>query len=111
MSKREGRCIFDSTLNGKRILYDAEMDAIESDESIDLEKCDLNECKFVELKTKELRTYNLKYDELYFVRWWAQCYLANIKKIICGDRDKKGVVSNLQLVNVDDIPKKVSFFS
>lgn len=99
------QCMFQSTLNGQRILYCAEMDGIESDELIDFETCDLNGCNFVELKLKKestLRPTNQYFDNLR--HWWSQCFLVKIKKIIIGVRTDD-VVSELSHIDVDDIPK------
>lgn len=101
-------CMFSTTLNGQRILYGAEMDGIECDESHDLDKSDLNQFKFVELKVK-LRERS-HYQKQNFFRfklrnWWCQSFLVNIKKIIMGTRTQDGIVDELSTLNVRDIPK------
>lgn len=98
------QCMFQSTLNGQRILYCAEMDGIESDELLDLTTRDLNECNFVELK---LSINTSEQTERYFAKlrhWWSQCFLVKIQKIIIGTRTKD-VVSELSHLDVADIPK------
>lgn len=102
--------MFQSTLNGQRILYCAEMDGIESDESLDLATCDLNECNFVELKLKSLQ-YGENDRYIHKLRhWWCQCFLVKIKKIIVGARVENSV-SDLSELNVADIPQKAKVFS
>lgn len=102
--------MFQSTLNGQRILYCAEMDGIESDESLDLETCDLNERNFVELKLK-LLSYGENDHYIHKLRhWWCQCFLVKINKIIVGSRVGNSV-SNLSELSVADIPQKAKVFS
>lgn len=79
------------------------MDAIESDEKLDLDTWDLNKLKFVELKC----IGDSKLGRIHEINYWAQCYLANIKKLIVGDRNENGIVKNLRHINVDDIPNQV----
>lgn len=102
-------CMFSTTLNGQRILYGAEMDGIESNDTQDLDNADLNQFKFVELKVK-LREQNHRQKQNYhrfkLRNWWCQSFLVNIKKIIVGTRTTDGIVNELSTVDVKDIPKQ-----
>ena len=102
-------CMFSTTLNGQRILYGAEMDGIESNDTHDLDNTDLNQFKFVELKVK-LREQNHRQKQNYhrfkLRNWWCQSFLVNIKKIIVGTRTADGIVNELSTVDVKDIPKQ-----
>ncbi|XP_055305374.1 decapping nuclease DXO homolog [Sitodiplosis mosellana] len=102
-------CMFSTTLNGQRILYGAEMDGIESDDTNDLDHVDLNQFKFVELKVK-LREQNHRQKQNYhrfkLRNWWCQSFLVNIKRIIVGTRTSDGIVNELSTVDVRDIPKQ-----
>lgn len=102
--------MYSTTLNGKRLLYGAEMDGIESVDSVDLESVDLNKCKFVEVKVK-LREQHDKQKQN-FLRfklrnWWCQSFLVNIQKIVFGTRNNAGIVTDLSTLSVKDIPKQV----
>lgn len=102
-------CMFSTTLNGQRILYGAEMDGIESNDTHDLNNADLNQFKFVELKVK-LREQNHRQNQNYhrfkLRNWWCQSFLVNIKKIIVGTRTVDGIVNELSTVDIEDIPKQ-----
>lgn len=102
--------MFKTTLDGQRILYGAEMDGIESDAAFDLNTKDLNECQFVELKVKLREKHERQRQNYYRFKlrnWWCQCFLAKIDKILVGNRSEDGVVTDISLVNVQDIPKQV----
>lgn len=102
-------CLFSATLNGKRILYGAEMDGIESDRLLDLNAIDLNRCNFIELKVK-LREQNARqrqnYQRFKLRNWWCQCFLVNIRKVIVGTRTQDGRIDELTEMHVKDFPKQ-----
>lgn len=95
-------CMFQSTMNGQRVLYCAETDAIESDDR----NADLNECEFIELKTANPNHGENRPDDLR--RWWSQCRLANIKKIIVGHKNRNNIVTKLSHIDVGQIPQRVN---
>ena len=102
-------CMFSTTLNGQRILYGAEMDGIESNDTHDLDNADLNQFKFVELKVKlseQNHRQKQNYHRFKLRNWWCQSFLVNIKKIIVGTRTADGIVNELSTVDVKDIPKQ-----
>lgn len=102
-------CMFSTTLAGQKLLYGAEMDGIETDTLQDLNSVDLNQFQFIEMKVK-LREQHERQKQNYLRfklrNWWCQSFLANVKKIVVGTRDKSGVVDNLSVLNVKDIPKQ-----
>lgn len=106
---KEFCCMFSATLNGNKLLYGAEMDGIEEDAPIDIESINFNKCKFVELKVK-LREQNERQKHNYcrfkLRNWWCQTFLANIKKIIVGTRNEDGIVDDVSVLQVGDIPKQ-----
>lgn len=103
--------MYSATLNGKRLMYGAEMDGIDSAEAMDLETIDLNKCKFVEVKVKLKEQHDKQRQN--FLRfklrnWWCQSFLVNIKTILVGTRNNDGIVTGLSTVSVKDIPKQVN---
>lgn len=51
--------------------------------------------------------------ELFFVirkfktkKWWCQSFLAGVDTILCGFRDDNGIVEELKLISVSELPKK-----
>lgn len=105
------QCMFESTLNGQRVIYCAEMDGIESDELLDLENCDLNKCKFVELKLSSTKIdRNDKYDHKFLRHCWSQCFLVKVNKVIVGMR-RGNTVTNLSYLDIADIPRLAKVFA
>lgn len=85
------------------------MDGIESNNtSLDLTTTDLNECNFVELKLKLSEKHVFNGTEMYYrfklMKWWSQCVLANVKKILVDTRTEEGIVYDVSHINVRDIP-------
>ena len=39
------------------------------------------------------------------LKWWSQSFLVGTRQIQCGWRDDDGLVTDLQIFNVKDIPK------
>lgn len=103
-------CMFNANLNGKKLLYGAEMDGIESDIKLDLNHVDLNKLNFVELKVNLRAMHeNQKRNFLRFKlrNWWSQCFLAKIDKIVVGTRNQDGIVNELTEMEVKNIPRLV----
>lgn len=102
--------MFKTNLEGKRVLYGAEMDGIDSEVKYDLDHVDLNKVQFVELKVN-LRAVHEKQKANYFRyklrNWWAQCFLAKIDKIVVGTRTQNGIVNELSELEVRNIPRLV----
>lgn len=101
-------CLYETRLNGKKLLYAAEMDGIESDQAVDFEKADLNKLSFVELKCK--RRGEKEHQRTFFrkrklLEWWCQSFLVTVDKIIVGHRNEDGVVDEIGELLVKDIPQ------
>lgn len=103
-------CIFKANLQGKNLLYGAEMDGIESDVKYDLNHVDLNKLNFIELKVN-LRAVHAKQKSNFFRyklrNWWSQCFLAKIEKILIGTRCQSGIINELSELEVRTIPRLV----
>lgn len=104
-------CMFSTKLDKCCLLFGAEMDGIESEETVDIEATDLNSLKFVELKCNR-RPLN-KWNEQSFLRyklrnWWCQCYLVGVSRMIVGQRTDRGVVDELQVLDINKESKKAS---
>lgn len=106
--------MFTAKMDDKVLLYGAEMDGIETDKIIDLEKTDPNSLKFVEAKVN-LRPIHHRQNrnllQFKYRNWWCQSILANVPKIIVGTRNDGGIVSEISELIVADIPKKVDVSS
>lgn len=103
-------CMFKTKLMGHTVVYGAEMDGIELDHSVNLNRTDFNEIPFIELKVKlreEKENQRINTLRFKFRNWWCQCFLANIKKVLVGVRDRDGNVTELVDLDVRDIPKQV----
>lgn len=101
-------CAFEAKLNGNNLLYGAEMDGIDSDRAVDVETVDLNSLKFIELKTKvREERENQKRSFLRFkaLNWWCQSFLVNIRTIIMGIRNRRGIVTEIKEIPTRDLPK------
>lgn len=104
-------CMFSSKLEECRLLFGAEMDGIESENTIDIETADLNSLSFVELKVNR-RPLNHR-NELSFLRyklrsWWCQCFLVGVSRMIVGVRTDRGIVDELQMLDINQEIKKAS---
>lgn len=103
-------CVFKANLEGKKLLYGAEMDGIDSNIKYNLENVDLNELHFIELKVN-LRAVHEKQKRNFFRyklrNWWSQCFLAKVEKIWIGTRNQDGIVNELSELDVSSIPRLV----
>lgn len=90
--------VFKMRINDISLLYNAEMDGLDSPVEIDLSTADLEKLRFVELKTTLYSAKGLK-----LCRWWAHSFLANISTITVGHRNEKGIVTKIS--NLSVLPK------
>uniref|UniRef100_A0AAG5DDR3 Decapping nuclease n=1 Tax=Anopheles atroparvus TaxID=41427 RepID=A0AAG5DDR3_ANOAO len=103
--------LFDSTLQGNRILYGAEMDGIVADVPLDRERLSLDELRkqeFVEVKVKRMETTQRQRDNFYRFKtknWWCQSFLVNVQRLVVGLRDDGGVVREITEMNLKDIDR------
>lgn len=91
--------MFESKLDNIRLMYGAEMDGIDSDVKVDLDNVDLNLLKFVEVKSRIRAHKPFQHDNFLKFKlrnWWCQSFLVNIKEVLVGVRDHRGIVDELQ---------------
>ncbi|XP_046806390.1 decapping nuclease DXO homolog [Lucilia cuprina] len=87
------------------IIYSGEIQGIISQEKIkdfdDLEA--LNNCRFV--FTKQMWKY-IKYEEKKYLNYWLQSYLANVKDIYIGYKNKNGIIEEpIKNITTRNLPK------
>lgn len=103
--------MYSSNLEGKRVLYGAEMDGIVSNEPVD--KCCMNDdllnrLEFVEVKAKRRETNRRQADNFYRFKtrnWWCQSFLVNIRRIFVGLRDDRGIVDEIKEMSLNEIDR------
>lgn len=102
--------MFETNLNGTKLLYGAEMDGVDSNTKCDFNRTDLNELNFIELKCTLRPVHErqkINYRRYKLRNWWCQCFLARIEKIVVGTRNQKGTVDELSELEVSNIPRLV----
>lgn len=101
----EYSCVVRSRLGPTSLVYAAEMDCLSKHLSPGEEPLPKH---FVEIKTTRTITNRRQWDYLCqykMVKWWAQCYLIGIPKVIVGYRDNDMVVRDIQPFSVSELPK------
>lgn len=84
--------IIDERSYSTNILFASEIDC-----------CELNNSepvKYIELKTS---MQGKPLHDIKKMKWWAQSYLAGVDKIIIGEKDTEGFVSNIYELEVDNL--------
>ncbi|XP_072935973.1 decapping and exoribonuclease protein-like [Epargyreus clarus] len=115
---KEFSLIFKTNLNEHTILYGAEMDGIRCDTPINPPPSSeagvdeivkyLSTKEFIELKTNrhiEFSNQERSFRQFKTKKWWCQSFLVGITKILCGFRDHFGIVEELKVYEVSDLPK------
>eukprot|EP00095_Tigriopus_kingsejongensis_P002537 snap_masked-scaffold344_size201325-processed-gene-1.0 protein:Tk02537 transcript:snap_masked-scaffold344_size201325-processed-gene-1.0-mRNA-1 annotation:"protein dom3z" len=100
-------CMFRTRLGTSSVVYGAEMDGVESAETVDAQ-LDLNRLRFIELKTSrriEHSGHSRTFAKFKLIKWWAQSFLVAIPKVICGFRDDAGIVHQLKTYPIYELPK------
>ncbi|XP_045508962.1 decapping and exoribonuclease protein-like isoform X3 [Colias croceus] len=110
--------VFTTNLKNHKIVYGAEMDGIRCDKQyIDAvnisEEPDyiikyLLDKEFVELKTSrhiEFANQDRNFRRFKAKKWWCQSFLAGVETIVCGFRNDDGIVEELKVYKVADLPK------
>ncbi|XP_038209379.1 decapping and exoribonuclease protein-like [Zerene cesonia] len=110
--------VFTTNLKNHKIVYGAEMDGIRCDnKKIDtINICEepdhiikyLLDKKFVELKTNrhiEFANQDRNFRRFKAKKWWCQSFLAGVETIVCGFRNDNGIVDELKVYKVADLPK------
>ncbi|CAH2099860.1 unnamed protein product [Euphydryas editha] len=110
--------VFTTNLNRHKIVFGAEMDGIRCDKtpisplphSNDPETIIqyLSSKQFIELKTNrhiEFSIQDKNFKRFKTRKWWCQSFLVGIDTILCGFRNDNGIVEELKLYNVSDLPR------
>ncbi|XP_055532419.1 decapping and exoribonuclease protein-like [Wyeomyia smithii] len=112
VSESEEFCsLFSSTLEGKRILYGAEMDGILPEKPVDRTRIDaalLNGLQFIEVKVKRRETNQRQVDNFYrykTIKWWCQSFLVNVQRIFVGLRNDRGIVDEIREMSLEQIDR------
>lgn len=92
-------CVFKSKFGKDILLYAAEIDGIRSKQIIE-DTVVGKTCELVELKTILRRSVSNDGPRNMYKKllWWAQCYPVGIKKIVCGCKNAKGLVTEIKEV-------------
>lgn len=107
-------CMFKTRLGDSQLLYGAEMDGIDSSETVDMNTVDLNSLNFVELKVKlkeERENQHRNYLRFKLRNWWCQSFLVNIRNIIVGTRNRVGIVTQITELDVRSFPKEAKVYA
>lgn len=115
--------VFLTHLNRHTIIYGAEMDGIRCDkttvpeapkeESPNVLIDYFSTKEFIELKTNrhiEHPKQETSFRRFKSKKWWLQSFLVGIDTILCGYRNDDGIVEELRICDVKDLPKKAKRF-
>jgi len=97
-----------SKLNAHTICFGAEMDCYNTRPF----KTSSSKNNYVELKTsKVIRSDKdqFSFERYKLLKFWAQSYLAGVGTVICGFRDEKGILRDVNSLNTFSIPDIVKF--
>ncbi|CAO1421853.1 unnamed protein product [Diamesa serratosioi] len=90
--------MFGCKLNGKRLMYGAEVDGIDS-----LQDCQnleqLKTARFVEVKVKRRESNQRQLSNFYRFKarnFWSQCFLVGIDRVHVGIRNDEGIVEEIK---------------
>ncbi|XP_045455022.1 decapping and exoribonuclease protein-like [Melitaea cinxia] len=110
--------VFATNLNRHKIIYGAEMDGIRCDkmpvspvpQSNNPEAIIqyLSSKEFIELKTNrhiEFSRQEKNFKRFKTKKWWCQSFLVGVDKILCGCRNDNGIVEELKLYKISDLPR------
>lgn len=104
--------VLKSTLNGKSLLYNAEIDGVYSKTKIeDLDG--LRKAALVEVKVVNERRYTQFRRDLTrfnYLTWWAQSHLSGIEKLVVGIRDENGICNSTVPYTVKTLPNAAGEF-
>ncbi|XP_053653693.2 decapping and exoribonuclease protein [Cherax quadricarinatus] len=97
-------CVVRSRLDNHSLVYGAEVDG--ADPSLyKTPHADLN--AFIELKTSKELIRDADHRTLHkfkLLKWWSQSKLVGIPRVVCGFRDKEGIVHTLKMFDVEEMP-------
>lgn len=99
-------CVLESSLDGTRLLYGAEMDGVDEEEDVDLDTVDLNKVRFVELKVNRRPQNPQQQRNMYKFKvrnWWAQCFLGGVEQVQVGVRNDAGIVDEIYNTSLKEL--------
>ncbi|OQR78837.1 protein Dom3Z-like [Tropilaelaps mercedesae] len=88
------------------LLYGAEIDAIDSQLVVKYPKLKHSTRRYVEMKTSKIvGSVRQKRNMARFkmMKWWAQCYLIGIPRVICGLRNDNGYVKQVKSFRLPEL--------
>lgn len=99
--------IYKHQFSNHSILYSAVRKVVVSKEPLQ-DPLPLDKLKFIDLRTNKLienagHERNLKRYK--FLAWWANAFLTNDDRVLCGFRDENGIVSKLQIYETESMPE------
>ncbi|KAJ0181214.1 hypothetical protein K1T71_003299 [Dendrolimus kikuchii] len=109
--------VFKTNLNKHTIIYGAEMDGLRCDKApvplppsgTDAIINYLSDKQFIELKTNrhiEFPKQETSFRRFKCKKWWCQSFLAGVDTILCGFRNDNGIVEELKVFSVAELPKR-----
>ncbi|CAL1277924.1 unnamed protein product [Larinioides sclopetarius] len=109
VNEKEEYCIvLKGRLNNHTLLYSAEVDGKDTSNNIHADGDPQSTQCYTELKTSRIITaqrQHINFCRFKLLKWWLQSFLVGIPKIICGFRDDQGIVRNLEVFPVAEIPR------
>jgi RAT1-interacting protein len=97
--------IYTSEIDGKKVLYGAEMDGVISDRVCkNLE--DLKTLEMVEVKVKRRESNErqlMNFHRYKSQKWWLQSFLVGISSIFVGIRNDEGIVEEVQKIPLKEL--------
>lgn len=103
LKEHEFNGIFKTRISGIKIIYGAEIDCSDADG------------QFVELKTCSIhvkpthKNSNNNFWHSKAPKYWAQCYLVGIERLLVGFRNNYGILKELQWFQTSDLQKQIPF--
>jgi len=97
-------CMFRTRIGGLSLMYGAEMDGYDADQPAPNQPLQPN--KFVEYKTSrivETDRQDRTFRKFKLIKWWAQSFLVGIEEILCGWRDDRGIVHDVESFKVSKV--------
>jgi len=107
---KEYCCVLRSRLAAHSLVYAAEVDGVDP---LKYQTPHRYLDAFVELKTsKEIATERdrTKLHKFKLQKWWSQCFLVGIPRVICGFRDDQGTVMSLRTFLVSAMPQSQNYW-
>uniref|UniRef100_A0A915PM15 Decapping nuclease n=1 Tax=Setaria digitata TaxID=48799 RepID=A0A915PM15_9BILA len=96
---------------GLRLLYSGETDCIDAGSpSNDAMSILLTEDEYVELKTQHKELTNGFWRQK-AMKWWVQSFLIGIQNMVVGFRDNNGIVTRVERLKVQQLPRKAQQWS